>query len=62
MEKRNELSVYGLLEHVSGHLPDAEAIYDYITSRKTYRALKNDVDHYADRLAARGIGKGDHVR
>lgn len=61
MEKCNELSVYGLLDYVSKQLPDAEAIYDYNTPRKTYLALKNDVDIYADRLAAKGIGKGDRI-
>ncbi len=61
MEKRNELSVYGLLDYVSGQLPDAEAIYDYNTPRKTYQSLKDDVDTYADRLSAKGIGKGDRI-
>lgn len=61
MKKRNDTSVYGLLEFVSGQLPDVEAIYDYITPRKTYQELKKDVDKYANLLAAKGVGKGDRI-
>lgn len=61
LEKRNELSVYGLLEYVSSQIPDIEAIYDYITPRKSYKDLKVDVDKYANLLVAKGIEKGDRI-
>ncbi|MEK3937120.1 class I adenylate-forming enzyme family protein [Sporosarcina sp. FSL W7-1349] len=61
MKKRDDVSVYGLLEYVSNEMPDVEAIYDFITPRKTYKELKQDVDRYADLLTAQGIEKGDRI-